>query len=504
MRRMEATSFERELAELRRLTPPSAQIVFVSGNFNILHPGHVRLLRFAKECGDFLVVGVQDDVLAGRAAILDENLRIEGVRCNSWVDHAFLLRRPAAEFIRALKPAVVVKGKEHESSVNAEQDAVNSYGGRLVFGSGETVFSSLELLRRDMQPPAGPRIRLPQEYNERHGFTLWDIRDLIDRFSRTRMVVVGDLIVDDYIDCDPIGMSQEDPTVVVTPILQESFVGGAGIVAAHAASLGARIDYFSVVGSDAIGETARERLQDYGVVTHLLKDDSRPTTLKQRYRAQSKTLLRVSHLRQHSLSGELQAAMIEQLRPVLASADVVVFADFNYGCLPQPLVDAITRMAMDFGVLMVADSQCSSQVGDVSRFRGMMMLTPTEREARISTHNHEDGLVVLAERLRRQARAKNLLLKLGAEGVFVHAELSETNEWRTDQLPAFSASARDTAGAGDSLLAASALTLAAGGSVWQAAFVGSLAAAAQVERIGNVPLQPGELLAGLAGEFETV
>lgn len=490
-------SFQSTIDEIRGRAPAGAHLVFVSGNFNILHPGHLRLLRFAKECGDYLVAGIQDDALAGEAALLNESLRLEGVRSNSWVDYAFVMRRPAEDFVRALKPAVVVKGKEHEATYNPEQDAVVEYGGRLLFGSGETVFSSLDLLRREGLAPRSSRLLLPDDFPPRHGFSRSDLCGLVKRFSEVRIVVVGDLIVDEYIECEPLGMSQEDPTIVVTPVFQQSFVGGAGIVAAHAATLGAHVDYFSVAGRDEWKQVAETRLTEYGVLAHLLEDDSRPTTLKRRFRAHNKTLLRVSHLRQHGLTADLQSALVEQLRPVMEKADVLAFSDYNYGCLPQPLVETLTALGREYGVLLVADSQCSSQVGDVSRFSGMDLLTPTEREARISTHNHEDGLIVLAEKLRKQARARNLLLKLGSEGILIHADLSETNHWQTDQLPAFGLAAQDTAGAGDSLLATSALALAVGAPIWQAAYVGSIAAACQVNRIGNVPIRSSELLAEL-------
>lgn len=495
--RQSPAAFDAIVSEIRTVAPTGAHLVFVSGNFNILHPGHLRLLRFAKECGDFLVVGVQDNTLADEAALLDECLRLEGVRSNSWVGYAFILREPAENFIRALKPQIVVKGKEHESRVNPEKEAVVAGGGQLLFGSGESVFSSVDLLRREIQAPTQSRISLPEDFPVRHSFSLPDLRALVHKFPKVRMAVIGDLIIDEYIDCDPLGMSQEDPTIVVTPVFQQTFVGGAAIVAAHAASFGAHVDLFSVVGRDDMTRVADARLKEYGVCSHLLEDESRPTTLKQRFRAQGKTLLRVSHLRQHGLRADLQQALLEGLTPVLDRADVVVFSDFNYGCLPQPLVDTASRLGRERGLLMVADSQCSSQIGDVSRFRGMSLLTPTEREARISTRNHEDGLVVLAERLRRQANAKNLLLKLGAEGVLVHAELSNENQWLTDRLPAFGIGARDTAGAGDSLLAVSSLALSIGASVWQAAYLGSLAAACQVDRLGNIPLRADELLVEL-------
>ena len=123
----------------------------------------------------------------------------------------------------------------------------------------------------------------------------------VDKFKGLRVTVLGDVIVDEYIDCDPLGMSQEDPTIVVTPIQSESFVGGAAIVAAHARSLGADVRFISVFGKDATAEFSHSKLLEYGVdVQKLFEDDTRPTTLKQRFRAAGKTLLRVSHLRQQS------------------------------------------------------------------------------------------------------------------------------------------------------------------------------------------------------------
>ena len=175
-------------------------------------------------------------------------------------------------------------------------------------------------------------------------------------------------------------------------------------------------------------------------------------------------------------------------------ADLLVFSDFNYGCLPQALVEQIVRSAKSRNVMLAADSQSSSQVGNISRFRGMDLLTPTEREARISTRNHEDGLVVLAEALRAQSSARNILLKLGEEGLLIHAGNGNAEDWLTDRVGALNTSPKDVAGAGDSLLITSALTLAGGGNIWEAACLGSLAAAVQVGRVGNTPIQTRELL----------
>ena len=468
--------------------------VFVSGHFNILHPGHLRLLRAAKEYGDRLVVAVESDRLAGVAAHLPENLRLEGVQSHGLVDEAFIVDESIADIIGRLRPDVVVKGKEHETRYNPELAALQHYGGRLVFSSGETLFSSLDLIRKEFQAFDHRTISLPTDYLTRHAIDKSRLVSLLNGIARLKVCVVGDLIIDEYITCEPLGMSQEDPTIVVMPVDSTRFIGGAGIVAAHAAGLGASVQFISVTGKDASRDYAMEGLAAAGVAAQLLVDDSRPTTLKQRYRSKGKSLLRVSHLHQSAISATLQTQLMMAMEQALGEADLLVFSDFNYGCLPQPLVDQLVAMAKTRGVLLAADSQSSSQVGDISRFKGMDLITPTEREARISTRNREDGLVVLAEQLRQQAAARNVLLKLGEEGLLIHAGGGKGDDWLTDRVDALNSAAKDVAGAGDSLLITSAMTLACGGTIWEAACLGSLAAAVQVGRVGNTPLRTEELL----------
>lgn len=476
-----------------------SKLVFISGRFNIIHPGHLRLFRFARECGDRLVVAVEGDELAGKDAHVPENLRLEGVLSNSYVDEAFLTNSKVVDVLDQLRPEIVVKGKEHETRDNPEAAVVASYGGKLLFSSGETVFSSLNLIRREFAEVVPNTVRMPDEFLMRNRIDKTRLTQLCDSFKNLKVVVIGDLIVDEYITCQALGMSQEDPTIVVTPIDSQRFIGGAGIVAAHAAGLGAQVEFISVLGQDEAREFAVKRLAEFNVRSHLRQDISRPTTLKQRYRTSGKTLLRVSHLHQGAISTELQQQMLETLDLLLADADLLVFSDFNYGCLPKSLVERATAMGRTYGVLLAADSQSSSQVGDISRFKDMDLITPTEREARIATRNHEDGLVVLAEILRKQAQTKNLLLKLGEEGVLLHAYDDTVKDLErrilTDQIPALNANAKDVAGAGDSLLITSGMALASGADICEAGLLGSIAAAIQVGRVGNKPLNIAELLA---------
>jgi rfaE bifunctional protein kinase chain/domain len=477
-------------AEFMARAGQGRRIAFVSGNFNIVHPGHLRLLQFAKNCGDLLVVGVTSD--SAPWVRVPAAMRLEGVRAIGIVDCAFLLQERPESFIRKFKPAVVVKGKEFENLPNPEREAVDGYGGTLLFSSGEARFSSLDLLQRELVETNFSTIMKPLDFPRRHDFTFRDLGNIVQRFTELKVAVIGDLIVDEYISCDPLGMSQEDPTIVVTPIRQDRFVGGAGIVAAHASGLGAQVQYFGVVGNDPMAAYAKDTLTHLGVEAHFVVDESRPTTLKQRFRAKDKTLLRVSHLRQHDVSREIAEQMFDELGAHLEGCRLLIFSDFNYGCMPQSLVDRLIDHCQRRGIMMVADSQASSQIGDVSRFKGMSLLTPTEHEARLSIRDYSSGLVVLAEDLRRKAKAEQLFITLGAEGMLIHAR-SNGEEFCTDQLPAFNTAAKDVSGAGDSLLACSCLSLAVQANIWQAAYLGSLAAACQVSRVGNSPLSAEEL-----------
>ncbi len=468
--------------------------VLVSGAFNVLHPGHLRLLRFAKECGDQLIVAVNSDRIAMGGAYVPEDLRLEVVQSNNWVDEAFLIDEPIAQVIARLQPNIVVKGKEHETKFNPELSVLEVYGGRLIFSSGETVFSSIDLLRSEFLQSKSGVIELPTDYMKRHSISIERLLSLINSFSRLKVCVIGDLLVDEYITCEALGMSQEEPTLVVTPLDTTRFLGGAGIVAAHAAGLGASALFISVAGNDMHSTFARGALEQAGVTSHLLIDDSRPTPHKQRYRSKGKSLLRVNHLHQRSISVALQAQLQKQFEVIVSGIDLLVFSDFNYGCLPQALVHSLIGVANSQKVRLAADSQSSSQVGDISRFRGMDLLTPTEREARISTRNHEEGIVVMAEQLRKQALANNILIKLGEEGVLVHAGETDPHFGLDDRISALNSAPKDSSGAGDSMLISSALTLASGGNIWEAACVGSLAAAIQVGRMGNIPLSAHELL----------
>lgn len=466
------------------------RIAFVSGNFNAVHPGHLRLFKFAAEQADVLVVGVNPDASPG--VTLSQEMRLENVRSIAMVRHAIALDSSPGAFIAALQPEIVVKGKEFETRLNREQALVEAYGGQLIFSSGEVGFTSLALLEREYSEPSHSTIVKPIDFPDRYGFDMPTLKSTLGKIAGMRVLVIGDLIIDEYVTCDPIGMSQEDPTIVVTPIASKTFVGGSGAVAAHAHGLGADVNYCTIVGQDEFADLARDELQRQNINYRFLVDSTRPTTRKQRLRALSKTLLRVNHLRQHPASRELQQQILETVDAALPTTDLILFSCFNYGCLPQGLVDEITERALARSIMMAADSQASSQIGDVSRFKKMALITPTEREARLALNDFETGLAAIGQQLLSKADAENLVITLGAEGMLIHP--SRSSALPTDRLPAFNSSPKDVSGAGDSFFLSAAMSLRTGADIWQSSYLGAITAALQVSRVGNAPLTVSDIL----------
>ncbi len=479
--------------------------VFVSGNFNILHPGHLRFLKFASEQGNRLVVGVFAREFS-EGAFLDDQERLESLSSVAFVNQVILIQDDLLEKIQQVNPAVIIKGKEFENRFNVEADAIHALGGKLIFGSGEPSSSTSAFVNQ-----AKPSVPISVDYRslaylKRHDIYSQDISAILDKFSSLKVAILGDTIVDQYVDCDPVGMSREDVTLVVSPRSTKFYLGGAGIVAAHASSLGAAVDFYSVLGEDENQHFVERKCKEYGVNLQAFIDSTRPTTCKLRYRTSNKTLLRVNSFRQHGIQQNIRQDIVSRFMKNLEEShyDLVVFSDFSYGMLSKELLENLLPLLQEKQIPYVADSQTSSQVGDLSKFKGAHLVTPTEHETRQTVQNNEDGLIHVSESLGHTLGAKYVFVTLGEDGVLIRSKNEKNAWWDTDDLPALNTNPKDVAGAGDAMLTASALSLCSGSSIWQAAFIGSVASAIQVSQLGNTPIDLNKFKSQFSLYFESI
>jgi rfaE bifunctional protein kinase chain/domain len=459
--------------------------VFVSGNFFFLHPGHVRLLKFASECAEKLYVGVHNTRPSKDYPSAQE--RADSLKELGFVHDVVVLDEGLEKYLSFLKPELIVKGREYEGSKNIENEWISAWGGKLLFSAGDAVYSGSNLLR-DSHLDQALIWRQPKEYINRHDCHRESLLSFLDQIQGLRVAVVGDLIVDEYIQCEALGMSREDPTLVVSPQDSKMYLGGAGIVAAHCKGLGAKVFFYSVLGKDNLFTWVKNILSEYEIQSMLFTDEGRPTTLKQRYRVGQKTMIRVSHLRQHEVSAEIQEKIYSEIEAKIKEIDCLIFSDFNYGLLPQLLVDRLIKLGKNNNVFMAADSQASSQMGNIARFSGVNLITPTEHEARISLKDNVSGLNILAKELMLKSNATLAAITLGEAGSLVI-----DSDFEMDRLPSMNTNPLDVSGAGDSMLVGISLVKALGASSFQAAYIGAIASGIQVGRIGNTPIKIEEI-----------
>lgn len=466
---------------------------FISGIFNVLHPGHIRLFKLAAEQADRLVVGLRTKQPSDNGMVLSDDDRLQALQLVSLIDE-ILLMDDLEVTLEQVKPDIVLKGREFREQENPEAALLAKWGGKLLFSSGESQVNSLKFVQ---QTAPAPEIELSgayRRYIQRHDINSQALQQGLSQAKALKVAVVGDTILDQYIDCDPVGLSREDPTIVVTPTEKNLFIGGAAIVALHAHAFGAKVDFYSVCGVDARADWLETELLTSGINAHLYKDKSRPTTLKRRYRTQNKTLLRVNEYRSHSLEQSVQSQILQDFEARIGEYDLIIFSDFSYGLLNADLVSQMQDIAKRHNVAMVADSQTSSQRGDLSKFKHLLLATPTEIEARLATDitDNDVGLAVVIEHIAQQLNAQNMMITLGEEGALI-LDFSNPQKPRLDSLPALNKNPVDVSGAGDLLLVCSALLMRAGCDLWHASLLASIASALHISVVGNRPIAIAQL-----------
>ena len=466
-------------------------IVLCYGHFDLIHPGHLRYLQYAKTLANNLVVALMSDKeLNGenqKSYLEDE--RAESVANLQIVDHVIVLNNELTLdcLIDIVKPKVLVLGKEFEQNqseqINLAVNAVKNHG-KIVFHAGETHYFNANLLFKNV---ADIEVNSKNQLNKickNYKITLRDIQKKLSNFSNSELVVIGDTIVDNYVACDAIGMSAEAPVLVVKELENREFIGGAAIVASHVAALGAKCHYISVVGKDDQSNMVSKSLIGQNIGIDLIVDESRPTTYKTRYMVENQKLFRVSRIKDHKISAEIEQKIIDKLTVLAPNIDGILVSDFIYGVITQNILDVIIELSKQFNIKLYGDLQCSSQAGKVSKFSDFDLITPTEKESRIALDDNESGVEWVATTLLKNTNSKNMLLKLGSDGFIAYSK----NLIDRQNFPALSVNPVDVTGAGDSLFAVMSVSLSSGANLIEASVIGTCMASLAVKDIGNTPI----------------
>ena len=367
------------------------------GHFTTIHPGHIRYLRHAKVQGEKLVIALKGDGLKNNSQRYQFNQkeRAEALSLLNIADAVILLdENELVTVVDNFEPNILILGKEFEHSPEPEMkesiEILKSKNLTVMFHGGDIHYSTADLLSTPERELKKKRQYQFKVACRRQGLHLDSIISSMNKWKSTKLIVLGDTIIDQYAACEAVGMSAEAPVVVVRELKRRNFIGGAAIVASHIRNLGAQCKFISVVGDDATSEIVRNSLVEQDIEDGLVFDKTRPTTFKKRYVVDNQKLFRVTRLEDHNLDSDVEDQVIKQLEESAKTAKGIVVSDFVYGVITDRVLDAIQNLSRKYGLMLFGDLQCSSQIGSVTKFRGFSLLCPNEREARIALQAKEE------------------------------------------------------------------------------------------------------------------
>ena len=482
-----------ELRDLLGAPPRARRVIMCHGVFDVVHPGHVRHLLYAKSKADILVVSITADhhITKGtHRPHVPQDLRAANLAAFEMVDYIVVDRNDTPlENLGIIRPDYFAKGFEYTANglppkTAQEAEIVGSYGGELLFTPGDIVYSSSALI--NLAPPSIGLEKL-QVVMERDGLTFADLHKALDLMVGRRVHVVGDTIIDSYTQCAMIGGQTKTPTMSVLFERKIDYVGGAGIVAKHLKAAGAEVIFSTVLGDDAHRDFLLADLREAGVDVRAVIDRSRPTVNKNAIVVGGYRLLKVDTLDNRSISDSILHEMAADVRN--SSAEAIVYSDFRHGIFNRRTIPEFTR-ALPQSVLKVADSQVASRWGNITEFKGFDLITPNEREARFALGDQDSGVRPLASNVYDMSGCKLLILKLGERGILACCGSDHESLDSFFVLDTFVDNLVDAVGAGDALLAYSTLAMLVTGKNTVATILGAMAAACECECDGNIPITP--------------
>ena len=491
MKLKKAPSYSKKILTLKQLKKTIARItkkhkiILCHGNFDVVHPGHVRHLTYAKSKADLLVVSITADKFIQKGIyrpFVPENIRAMSLAAFEMVNFVVIdNNEKPLNLLKEIKPNYFAKGFEYSSeglpkATEEERKLVEKHGGEMIFTPGDVIYSSTNLLKLSQPKIESYKIL---DLMEKNKISFNSLIKAMSQFKNLKVHVVGDLIIDTYTKTTLIGGHTKTPTPSVLFNEKTDFIGGAGIVAKHLKAAGAKVHLTTVLGDDELKSFTLNEIKKSGVTITAIIDKNRPTVNKNTVIANNYKLIKIDKVDNHPISDRIQNKIKKSIQEV--KADAIILSDFRHGIFNKNSIEPIIR-SIKKGVFKVADSQVATRWGNITEFKNFDLITPNEKEIRFSLADQDSSISQLTRRLEDVSKFQNLILKLGEKGIVGVSKLARPVSF---SIPSFVKVLVDAVGAGDALLAYSTLTMLTGKSLLAASIVGSLAAACECEVEGN-------------------
>lgn len=482
-------------ARSRQLRAEGKRIVLCHGTFDLMHTGHIRYLQRAKQEGDVLLVTVTGDAFVNKGPgrpVFNEHLRAENLAALACVDFVAINHAiSAVEALHEIQPNIYAKGSDYRShsedvtgNIALEQSATEAHGGH-VFYTDEITFSSSSLLNShfDVFPPNVKEFL--QKFRDR-----WpenSVRQMLASLSGLNVLVIGDAIIDQYHYSTPLGQTGKGSFLAVRYESEEQFAGGSIAVANHIAGFADNVTLVTGLGKvDSHEAFIRDKLLS-NVDPVFFTFAEAPTVTKRRFvDSDLAKFFEVYFYKENAVFGETEVNICAWLDANIASYDVVVVPDFGNGFITPAMIAILSAKARFLAVNTQINSG-NRGYHVINRYPRVDFVSLNEPELRLAAHNRNDSLETVSELVGERVQARQLAVTRGTKGVMIY----DNNSKIFHNVPALATRVVDRIGAGDAFLSLASICLAKGFDAQLAAFIGSVAAAMDVQIVCNrEPVSP--------------
>lgn len=475
------------LTELRK---NGKKIVHCHGVFDLLHPGHIKHFEAAKRKGDILIVTITKDEYVNKGPgrpIFNQNLRAESIAAIECVDFVAINEWPyAVETIKKLRPHFYVKGSDYASKedditgkICAEEEAVKSVGGFMHF-TDEVSFSSSSLINTFLTPYPEEANNFLQQFKAR--YTANDIINYLSLMQDIKILVIGDIIIDEYHYCIGMGKSQKDNIIATKYLNEESFAGGVLAAANHLAGFCKDITLLSYIGLKNDYKNFITAHLKPTIKTKFYYCKGAHTVVKRRFVDPNflNKLFEICYLEEAGhLDTALENRICDYLESHLKEFDMVLVTDFGHGLITPKVVKALSRSKK---FLAVNTQVNSANLGFnlITKFPRADYICIDEPEIRLACHDRLSNLEKLIIKISKQLDCNKVIVTRGHRGSLAYS--------RSDgftQIPIFSKEVVDRIGAGDAYFSITAPCVFKNNPMEVAGFIGNAVGAMKVLIVGN-------------------
>lgn len=315
-----------------------------------------------------------------------------------------------------------------------------------------------------------------------------ELLDYIPLFKKAGIMVIGDLMIDEYIWGNVSRISPEAPVPVVNVTSESLCLGGAGNVVNNIYTLGGKVFIAGVVGNDEMGRKVIHDLRKMGLDTKgVIVETQRVTTVKTRIIAQHQQVVRYDREVIRPIQPENVNQIISLLEEWMPEIDAVLISDYGKGVICGPLMEKVRSLVKEKGKIITVDPK----VKNIPFFSGVTVLTPNHLEAAAAAGRwiqDEEDLLVVGKTLLERLRAQSVLITRGEKGMSLFQDNGEVTH-----IPTMAKEVFDVTGAGDTVISVLTLAMAAGAPVKEAARLANIAAGIVVGELGTATVKPSEL-----------